>query len=227
MSKDSLFSKQWHIVSEDQSKWSSSELQEHERLQALLLPPLQLKPSWMMRFKLQIQMGLGAIVMASLALMVLLPRQESLTAKGALQVSLFFEHDGKVSPFKPDVILKDGDKVGVSVNSAEEAFAYWAITDDKLKALDTADDIESSRITLSPGVSKNFESSFVLVAPNQGEHLVVVVCPKGTSKEGQKPEAKKPVDSLLNHDFISQLLTEQKISSSNCIFVGYRLRSRP
>ncbi len=227
MSDDSLFSKHLRIISEDPQTWSPEVRKESEYLQSLRLPELELKTSWRMKFKSEIQLSLGALLMASFALIFFLPRHEILTPKGAFQVSVFVEHEGKLSPLKSESLLKDGDKVAASVNSAEDSYAYWAITDHQLKVLTPKEDIESSRLFLPAGVSKSFESSFVLVAPNQGEHLVVVVCPKSENKTPEKSDSKKPIDSLFNHDFVTQLQAGGPLQSSQCIFVGYRLRRLP
>lgn len=228
MSDKSLFDRHWRLINQDESQWSEEDKQEFARLQDLQLPPLELKPSLWNKFRLQIQIGLSAVVTASLALFYFLPQTDRLSAKGGLQVSVFWERAGKVSPLTSETILSDGDKIGAKVNSSEESYAYWAITDNNLKVISGVDDIESSRVYLEPGVSKSFESSFVLTAPNQGEHLVVVVCPKKEISAQTKLNAKTPpIDSLFNHEFVTQLFSESRLTSSNCIFAGYRLRRMP
>lgn len=222
MSDKSLFSKHLKLIEQDESKWDKEDREEYARLQSLRLPPLELKPSFWQAWKTQIQIGMSVAVMASLALMVTTNlRKEELTAKGSFQVSVFWERAGKVQPLTEETVLQDGDKVGASVVNSEEGVAYWTITDDKMKALSDSSDVETSLLRLEPGLKKNFNSSFVLTAPNQGEHLVVAVCSKP-----QPAANKKPVDSLFDREFMTQLLDETKIRSSDCVFVGYRLRRR-
>ncbi|MEQ1878132.1 MAG: hypothetical protein ABL958_15930 [Bdellovibrionia bacterium] len=224
MSDDSLFSRHMRLIESDESKWSADDRKEHERLKGLRLPPLELKPTRWMLWKTQIQAGLGVAVMASLAIVIgySMNKDEVLTAKGALQVNVVYVRDGKQSGLTGESELKDGDKIAASVVSAEEAIAYWTITDDKMNVLDDAADIESTVIRLEPGLMKSFENSFVLIPPNQGENLVVVVCPKPAAGAG-----KKAVQELFNRETVSQLLTESRVRSSDCVFVGYRLRRLP
>ncbi len=226
MSDDSLFKKHLRLIQQDESTWTESDRQEFARLQSFKLPPLELKPTPWMTFKRQFQSGLPLLATASLAIVTMVTlfksKDTDLVAKGSMQVSVFWDRNGKVSPLKDDSTLKDGDKIGASVVSSEEAIAYWAITDDKFKPISDVNDIESSKLALEPGVSKRFDSGFELVAPNQGENLVVVVCAKSKMKADVKP-----VDSLFDREFTSKLLADQQIRSSDCLFVGYRLRNLP
>lgn len=223
MSDDSLFSKHMRLIEKDESAWTETDRQEFNRIKDLKLPPLELKPTWWQTWRTQIQVGAGALAMASFALIFVLPKSEDgFNAKGSMKVSVIWEREGKVSPLKDDSELKDGDKIGASVISSEEAVAFWAITDDKMKILNETDDIEASRIQLEPGVSKSFGSSFVLTSPNQGENLLVAVCPK--SKESGE---KKAAGELFDRELVGKLLKEPRVNSSDCTFIGFRLRRLP
>ncbi len=233
LKNDSLFAKHMRLIETDKSQWSKADHEEFARLNDLDLPALKLPartPSLIEAFlggfkmpQLQIAVG-GALAVTIAFILIQQPADDRLTAKGSLQVSVFWERDGKVSPLTTESVLRDGDKVGAKVISSDEADAYWAITDNQFKAISDADDVESSRLALQPGVSKNFDSSFELVAPNQGENLVVVVCPK---VKAEKASADKPTDSFFDHEFVSRLMTEQRVRSSGCMFVGHRLRRLP
>jgi hypothetical protein len=135
-------------------------------------------------------------------------------------VNVIWERQGKVQPIGSESALQDGDKVGASVVASQDSFAYWVITDNQNKVISDLGDIESSKITLQAGVSKSFESSFTLTAPNQGENLIVVICP-----QEKMLQPKQAMDIVFNQQFFVQLMSEQKINSSSCIFAGYRLRS--
>lgn len=226
MSDDSLYSKHLRLIQQDESQWTPSDREEFDRLQTLRLPPLELKPTAWMKFKQQFKITIPALATASIAIIgvVTLMRQPNdiLAPKGSIQVSVVWERAGKVSSLTVDSELKDGDKIGASVVSSDESVAYWAITDDKFKPIVEMADIESSKILLEPGVSKRFDSSFELVAPNQGESLVVIVCPKSKINE-----TTKPVESLFDQQFTVRLLADQQIRSSDCMFAGYRLRRSP
>ncbi len=235
---DSLFARHMHIIENDKAKWSKADHEEFERLSNLDLPALKLPArkhslleSLLGGFKMpQLQIAVGGAMAVTLT--VILVQQppggrttgDRLTPKGSLQVSVFWERDGKVSPLTTESVLRDGDKVGAKVISSDEADAYWAITDNRFKAISDAGDVESSRLELQPGVSRNFDSSFELVAPNQGENLVVVVCPK---VKAEKASSDRPTDSFFDHEFISRLMTEQRVRSIGCMFVGHRLRRLP
>ncbi len=231
---DSLFATHMRLIETDKVVWSKEDHIEFSHLSGLDLPPLKLSPrkvsaleSFLERFKIpEFRMVIGGAIAAIVAI-VLIPKLEEdrLSAKGSLQVSVFWERDGKVSPLTDDSVLRDGDKVGAKVISSDEADAYWAITDNRFKAISDASDVDSSRLDLQPGVSKSFDSSFELVAPNQGENLVVVVCPK--VKTPKRDASEKPTDSFFDHEFVSRLMSEQKVRASGCVFVGHRLRRLP
>jgi hypothetical protein len=223
MSHDSLFSKHLKIIEGDPSKWTEAERQEHEVLETLRLPPLPERKSWWQKFQFQIRMGFASAVAMSAAVVLFLPREKSeLTAKGSIQVSAYWARGTTVRPLSSNENLLDGDKVGAGVISSEESFAYWAITDNQFKLLSHPHDIETSRLSLEPGVKKNFESSFELTSPNQGEHLVVIVCPKTA-----KPTSTEKVGALLDQAFVSRLIAEKRAAAADCMFVGYRLRGMP
>jgi hypothetical protein len=238
MSDDSLFSRHLRLISEDQSTWTQRDREEYERLQKIDLPKLQLplrkaSPPAMVesvpplslweRYKVQLQWGLGALAVASVVSVVSVPTmnpgpmnpgQDTLTAKGALQISVFWQRDGQVYPFTETSKLKDGDRIEASVVSSEYAVSYWAITDENFKIIIGTEE--------KSGQSPNVSSSFELVAPNQGENLVVVACPKSMPDSG-----KKAIGSLLNREFLAQLLNERRLDSKDCIYAGFKLRSRP
>lgn len=226
MSDDSVFSQHLRLIQQEESKWSASDREEFDRLQSLRLPPLELKPTRWMKFKKQIKAGVPLFVTASLAVVTFVSLYKTnvneYTAKGSVQVSVFWERAGKVSPLNAESELKDGDRVGANVISSEAGIAYWAITDNSFKPISDITDIEGSKIILEPGVKAQFKFSFELVAPNQGENLIVVVCSKSQTKSDVKP-----VNSLFDHEFTAKLLTAQQIRASDCTFVGYRLRNLP
>ena len=220
MSDKSIFSKQWKLISSDPSELNPSELKELSQINQVRLKPLQLKTPWYVQFKKQIQMGLTLAVSCSFALWLFTNNQEHLTAKGSVMVNVIWERQGKVQSISSESALQDGDKIGASVVASQDSFAYWVITDNQNKVISDLGDIESSKITLQAGVSKSFESSFTLTAPNQGENLVVVICP-----QEKMLQPKQAMDSVFSQQFFVQLMSEQKINSSNCMFAGYRLRS--
>ena len=227
----SLYNDHLRILGLDDSKATldSHQLKEKQHIESLELPPLRLQekvessPSWLSWLLAPKQMGLSVGLAFSLifAVMILKQPKDHLTPKGAIRVSVFWERDGKVAPFTAETQLKDGDRVGSSVLSAEEAVAYWAISDNQFKVISDLNDIHTSRIELQPGVSQNFASSFTLVAPNQGEHLIVIVCPKG---ENQKHSPEGNVTSVFNQEFVSKLVAKGQAETSNCMYIGYRLR---
>lgn len=245
MSDESMFSKHLRLIEADETTWTPEERKEFERLKELDLPPLALPPRPMslpvslidrasevlrqtMR-TVQLRPGgfAGALTVAGLAIFVsvLVFREDSdrLSPKGAVQVSVFWERAGKVLPLLMDSNLVDGDKVGATVLSAEDGVAYWAITDKDFKVLSDQADVEASKLSLQAGVRKSFASSFELVPPNQGENLVIVVCPKA------RAEPPKNADTALLFDqaFVAKLTSEARIRSSECVFVGSRLRRMP
>ncbi len=236
MSDESLFSKHLRLIETDESQWTEDERLEFQSLQQLDLPPLVLPPApagrleqlgnWWRQPKFY--SGLAIAGVASLTVFSLLVSrqmgdvEDRLSAKGSLQVSVFWERDGKVSPLMGEMNLKDGDKVGAAVLTSEDSVAYWAITDRDFKTLSDASDVESSKISLQAGVRKTFDSSFELVAPNQGENLVIVVCPRSAGQS-----LKTDTAPLFDQTFVAKLISESRIRSSQCVFVGSRLRGAP
>lgn len=243
MSDDSLFSKHLRLMEADEKDWTDAERAEFARLKDLSLPELHLRQpveenSILERGHQALLNGLkwwtstsrafrGGLQFATLTLVVGLSiwsfrhqdhASDRLTPKGALQVSVFWERDGKVSPLLAESQLKDGDKVGATLLSSEESVAYWAITDHEHAILSDLADVEASRIDLQPGVRKSFSSSFELVAPNQGENLVIVVCPIGNRV------AKADAAPLFDQKFVAKLMTESRVPMNQCVFVGSRLR---
>lgn len=245
MSDESMFSKHLRLIEADETTWTPEERKEFERLKEIDLPPLTLPPrprslpsslihraSEVVRQTLstvQLRPGsfAGALTVAGLAVFVsvLIFREDSdrLSPKGAVQISVFWERAGKVSPLLMKSNLVDGDKVGATVLSAEDGVAYWAITDQDFKILSDQADVEASKISLKAGVRKSFGSSFELVPPNQGENLVIVVCPDG--KAG--PSKTDDTALLFDQAFVAKLTSEARIRSSQCLFVGSRLRRMP
>lgn len=243
MSDESMFSKHLRLIETDESKLSHEDRKDFEQIQNLDLPPLNLPPRpasggalgiLMKQAAAAIQLRPGSFAGAFAATCVAVfvtitflrerdDLSDRLSPKGALQISVFWERAGKISPFSSDANLVDGDKVGATVLSAEDGVAYWAIVDRDFKILSEQADVEASRISLEAGIRKGFNSSFELVAPNQGENLVIVVCPKS------KSESQKPDDSALLFDqaFVAKLTTDARIQSSQCVFVGSRLRRMP
>jgi hypothetical protein len=255
MSDDSMFSKHLRLIETDESKWTPEDRKEFEQIQNLDLPPLTLPPLMAqserdrsiladfrnMSAKLGKVIGgvlpakplspgfAGAFAAACIVVLasITLLREDAdvsdrLTPKGALQISVFWERAGKVSPMSPEANLVDGDKVGATVLSAEDGVAYWAITDRDFKILSDQADVEASQISLQAGVRKSFTSSFELVAPNQGENLVIVVCPKSSTGSQKNDSA-----LLFDQAFIAKLTSDSRIRSSECVFVGSRLRRMP
>lgn len=215
------------LIEQPETSWSVEDRQEHETLMKLKLPKLELKASKFQEYKKQFQIGLSMMALASLVVVIMTQKNEDvLRAKGSVQVSVIWERGGKVSKLGEDVVLQDGDKVGASVVSSEESVAYWSITDNKMNVLSGAEDIEASKILLEPGVIKSFASSFELTSPNQGEHLVVAICPK-TATVKPSPEKAEKHGGIFDREFVGRLLTESQVRSNECLFVGYRLRKLP
>jgi hypothetical protein len=150
------------------------------------------------------------------------PNHDTLAPKGSLQVSVFWQHDGITKPWTEMSNIQDGDRVGASVISSEESVAYWFLTDKSMNIIDGTDDIESSQIKLKAGQSQSFDSSFQLTAPNQGENLVVIVCPQTMTGAGKIVKA-----LLLDHDFTDKILRARRLLYKDCSFSGFKLRSSP
>jgi hypothetical protein len=248
MSDESMFSKHLRLIEADEKTWTPEEREEFERLKEVDLPPLTLPPrpmslpaSLFHRASEVLRQTLGAaplspssfagaLTVAGLAIFVSVlvfkdewRQSDRLSPKGAVQVSVFWERAGKVSPLLMDSNLVDGDKVGATVLSAEDAVAYWAITDKDFKVLSDQADVEASKISLQAGVRKSFGSSFELVPPNQGENLVIVICPKSRAE----PPKNDDTALLFDQAFVAKLTSEARIRSSDCVFVGSRLRRMP
>lgn len=230
--KDSVFAQHWRVINDPPSKWSDEDKKLNEQIQSLRLPPLPERSNWfgdfLGQYRSQLQMGFASALALSLAIVVLLPKEEKFASKGSLQVSVFWSRDGKPSePFNSETKLQNGDKVSASVQSSDPAIVYWAVTDHNMKLISEPGDIEDSKMELKPGESQKFNSSFSLVGENEGENLIVIVCPKSTDKTNPSTESKPPMDSILNREFVTQLLAEQQKRANNCVFVGYKLRSLP
>lgn len=231
MSNESLFSKHVALLTQPESTWTAEQKAEWEKINSLELPPLKLpkaiqQTSLWENWKQQWHYGLSALAMASLALLVIVPqlrnKEDTLTAKGAIQISVYWERGGKVSPLNETSELIDGDKIGAKIISGEDSTAYWTITDKDLKVLDDIKEIESSRMNLSAGVSQNFNSGFQLVAPNQGENLVIIVCPKQSSASFSLND-----QLVLDHKFLTEVIEKQNKKANDCMYAGFRLRKAP
>ncbi len=236
MPDDSLYSKHLRILTEDQSRWTQADHEEFLLLQSLDLPKLNLSNcktaelTWWKRIRGELQLGNRSKIIAMAACAVAIgffvpliqSNHDTLVPKGSLQVSVFWQHDGITKPWTEMSNLQDGDKVGASVISSEESTAYWLLTDKSMNTIEGTEDIESSQLNLKPGQSQSFDSSFQLTAPNQGENLLVIVCPQ------TMPGAGKMVKSLLlDHDFTDKILLARRLSYKDCSFSSFKLRSSP
>lgn len=231
MSDESLFSKHIALITKPESTWTAEQRAEWDKINSLELPPLRLpkkekKISIWENWRQQWKYGFSILAVVSLALIVIIPQlrdtEDTLTAKGSTRVSVYWERDNKVSPLTDTSVLLDGDKIGANVVSSEDSVAYWMITDKDLHVLDDVKDIEASRLKLTAGVTERFESSFQLVAPNQGENLIVVVCPNPT-KDNTVIENKL----IMDRGFLSDVLEKQNKKANDCLYAGFRLRKAP
>lgn len=232
MSDESLFSKHVALLTQPDTTWTADQKAEWKKINSIELPPLKLPKapetvSFWVKWKVQIQYGFSALAVTSLALLVIVPQlrnehRADLVAKGTIQVSVYWERAGKVNPLNETSELVDGDKIGARVISFEDAVAYWTITDKDLKTLDNLTEIESSRINLAAGVAQNFTSSFQLVSPNQGENLVVIVCPKPSDSDLNLSD-----QLILDHKLLTVVLEKQNKKANDCTYAGFRLRKAP
>lgn len=232
MSDQSLFSKHLRIITEDPSQLNEAERKEWERIKSFELPPLKLPPmehalktaptSWWTQLKDQWYFGLSVLTVASLALVMVLPRtsDDVLIAKGSAQISVFWQREDKVSPFTEASELVDGDKVGVKIITDEDSIAYWTIADQDLKVLDDVKEIQAGKLELKAGVAGSFNSSFQLTSPNQGEHLIVILCPNPkTTTEARS--------FVLNREFLVDVVQGKNKKAQDCMYAGFRLRKAP
>lgn len=212
---------------------SPRQLKEKERMEELVLPPLTLPESksvWQTVWQWLLTPAGGSAALAAVAALFVaitvplkVEDETGLKFKGTYRVNLYFERQGEVRPLEEKVTLSDGDKVGATVIAAEKSVAFWMVTDDQLKVLSDSDEVVESRITLEPGVRQSFKSSFELVAPNEGEFLVVVVCPLKVVSD----VADKVVEFVdLDQALLSKLSQGNKVDQAGCHMMGRRLRVR-
>tara|TARA_B110001454_G_scaffold181094_1_gene174972 strand:+ start:23592 stop:24269 length:678 start_codon:yes stop_codon:yes gene_type:complete len=225
MSDQSLFSKHLRIITEDPSQLNEAERKEWNKINKLELPPLRLskkRESHWAKIKEQWYFGLSALTIASLALVLVLPRQsdDTFTAKGSTQISVYWQRNETVSPFTESSELVDGDKVGVKIIADQDSVAYWTVADKDFKVLDDVKDIESGKLNVKAGVSASFDSSFQLTAPNQGEHLIVIVCPNPNMENTGR-------QLVLDREFITDVVHGKNKKAQDCIYAGFRLRKAP
>lgn len=227
MSDQSLFSKHLRIITEDPSQLNEAERKEWNKIENLELPPLRLpsrhepQSAWA-KLKEQWYFGLSALTIASLALVLVLPRQteDTLTAKGSTQISVYWQRNETVSPLVETSELIDGDKIGVKIITDQDSVAYWTIADRDFKVLDDVKEIESGKLDVKAGVSTSFDSSFQLTAPNQGEHLIVIVCPNPKMQsEGRQ--------LVLDREFLTGVVHGKNRKAEDCVYAGFRLRQAP
>jgi hypothetical protein len=219
-------------LSDSDSPLTENQKVESQRLDHLDLPRLTLPPrkknlpQWL--DGIMAPRGMMATVAVVCTLLVLVVRlqtpEDRLTPKGSVRVSVYWDRGGKVSPFTAESQLQDGDRIGASVTAAEESVAYWVVSDANFKIISDPSDIHSSRLNLAPGVPQNFAASFTLVAPNQGEHLIVIVCPKGDNKTSESGDR---VGTVFDQAFVSKLIAKGQLEASNCMYAGYKLRGIP
>jgi len=151
-----------------------------------------------------------------------LPRQteDTLTAKGSTQISVYWQRNETVSPLVETSELIDGDKIGVKIIADQDSVAYWTIADKDFKVLDDVKEIESGKLDVKAGVSTSFDSSFQLTAPNQGEHLIVIVCPNPKMQsEGRQ--------LVLDREFLTGVVHGKNKKAEDCVYAGFRLRQAP
>lgn len=211
---------------------TESQRAESQRLDNLDLPRLVLPPrkknlpQWL--DGIMAPRGMVATVAVVCSLLILVIRlqtpQDQLTPKGSVRVAVFWDRGGKVSPFTAESQLQDGDRIGASVTAAEESVAYWVVSDAQFNIISDPNDIHASRLNLAPGVPQEFAASFTLVAPNQGEHLIVIVCPKGDNKTLESGDR---VGTVFDQSFVSKLIAKGQLEASNCMYAGYKLRGMP
>lgn len=220
MSRDSLFSQHLSLIEKDPSKWTDAEKQEFERLQHLRLPPLPERKHWWNQFQFQIRIGVASALAMSLAVVIFLPSgKEDLTAKGAVQISAFSARGAEVLPLSSANQLVDGDKIGAAVLSSESSVAYWTVADSQFNIIGDPKDFISTQLRLEPGVKKSFDSSFELTAPNQGEHLLIIVCPS------KFPQTEASLLELWRaRDLVQRALDQNKVAAGECTLGAYRLR---
>ncbi len=233
--KNSLFADHLDIIQKQNDQLTSQQLTEKKRIESMQLPPLRLtekKKSLSIDLSfLNLKNVWGLALAGALSLVVIMKiphkpestalQPDRLLAKGAYRISLFYEREGKTKAYNAGEDLKDGDKVGASVISAQPGSAFWLITDDKNHVLSEVNDIAASRLNLKAGELTSFSSSFTLTSPNQGEMLVVILCDQDIS-------ATEPIEKTLRLSDISQQL-DQKIDKksrvgNHCSYFGQRLR---
>jgi hypothetical protein len=230
MDKKSLFSKHVALITTPPSSWTPEQKAEWESIQKLDLPPLKLtrpekKHSLWEKFKTNWQYTFSALAVTSLALMIipgLRNTEDTLTAKGSAQISVYWERDSRISPLTSDSDLKDGDKIGAKVITSEDSIAYWTITDKNLKVLDSIEEIKNSQLDLLAGISQDFKTSFQLTSPNQGENLIVIICPV---TDLQKKEMTSHL--VMDQALLSEVIEKKNKKTNSCMYAGFRLRKAP
>lgn len=233
MSSNSLFEKHWQIISDDPEKWSDSVTAEYKNLQRVALPALPALPersSLWERLRPQLNPSLMVALSLSIFLVILIPRllnhqvtgineNSGWNVKGATKISVYWERTGKVTPFNSDQSLVDGDRVGASLLTDRTSYAYWAVADRELNLLSSTDDIKTSQLLLEPGKQAQFSSSFELVSPNQGEVLLIWVCPISSKSASVEVAQKK-----LTRELISTVIQSRPSDFDDCVIAGYKLR---
>ena len=227
MSDQSLFSKHVRIITEDPSVLNEAERTEWNKINSLELPPLRLPKkqeslSFWAKLKEQWYFGLSALTIASLALVLVVPRQaqDGYTAKGSTRISVYWQRGDTISPLTETSVLQDGDKVGVKIIADQDSVAYWTIADKDFKVLDDVNDIESGKLEIKAGISAGFDSSFQLTAPNQGEHLIVIVCPNPKIENSGR-------QLVLDREFLNDVVQGKNKKAQDCVYAGFRLRKAP
>lgn len=228
MSDESLYSKHWRLLTQDPSQMNEQDRKALEELQAIPLPPLKPLPPLQKNSNFLLQAvhwwryAFATVAICSLAFLILLPQQETLKTKGSLRVSVYWQRNKVVKPFTAETELQTGDKIGANLISNEDSRVYWAIGNAQLHLLS-----EVETMDLKAGEPRDLTSSFELDASNQGEQLIVVVCPKSPNSQLSKnSQNSDSTDFVFDHSLITKLLNQKEVDASPCAYLGYRLRSQ-
>jgi hypothetical protein len=227
MSHESLYSKHWRLINQNLSQMSEADRLDFAKLEALPLKPLPalapmqpqrlplIKTPWISENLQFLKYAFASVSTLAIFVLVLIPQSENYRTKGSLRVSAYWERNKIVKPFTEDSQLQAGDKVSANIITNEDARAFWAITDTKLQLLSEVESMD-----LKSGEARDLTSSYELDSSNQGEQLILVVCPKTKGFF-----SKEQISPTFDRELITQFVNQKELDTNQCAYLGYRLRS--
>lgn len=146
-----------------------------DRIQQLRVPAKSASRKHSSSWISAIAIGLAALV----AVFVFVPKEDSgFRVKGAGQIRIFAEFDGKVAEWDRLTELNSGTRLRVEFKALSDMNGVVGVVDRNFNDLFSAETIWNSNVPLKTGDVKLSAGSIELTGENEGEILITATCPQ-------------------------------------------------